>query len=164
MLGRRGLIHSGGTPRCKAAEVKLLMEFALDVLNTKGTELEHYRSLNIAGQSLKKWILLCRTCSAQPTPNQCQAFADHATRHLLSCQLAGILEVPKHHLFAHLATRTAKYTPSFLMICYINQFQHDIAGNPYLHCIKPSKINKNTKTYKTNCNNITVQLKHLLSG
>ena len=97
----------GCTMKTKAAETLDLLRWAHNLLQHHASVVPGAGVLLAASSALLEFFRLCKDADDVCSPALQQQFFDAALRCLLAMQRAGIDDVPKHHMFLHLAARTA---------------------------------------------------------
>ena len=96
--------HPGGAMKLKAAEVSTLIGFGIILLQRY--DVEHRGALEVAGTALQDYFGRTRSAGIVVSASELQGMMDAMQLHLLASEKAMVAFVPKHHLTAHLVSRT----------------------------------------------------------
>eukprot|EP00959_Pyramimonas_sp_CCMP1952_P229205 4792493-Pyramimonas_sp.AAC.1 len=99
--------HPGGLLKAKAGELGVLLEFALHKLNDAGGPAVFTHAFIVAGSTLSQFLRATRALNYVVSQAQRDELVGLACIYLRACETSGVNHVPKHHLFVHLADRTA---------------------------------------------------------
>ena len=99
--------HQGGLAPLKAAEVSVIMHFAVFALESYPAAAAYHDELLSAGRALCDLLSAIHSAGPIPTHLETEYMFDSMVQHLVSAEAALIHMVPKHHLSLHLICRTA---------------------------------------------------------
>ena len=108
MLGNeaKGLAaHPGCELKVKAAEVHVLMEWAMVLLQKHMQVVPFGPDLLVAGRALQEYLRIVKSAGPVLTQREHQDLMDTTIRHLTAAERALIHEVPKYHMWAHSSRR-----------------------------------------------------------
>ena len=100
--------HPGGTLKLKAAEVRVAMSFAINLLGKHVDSVSLGKPLLQAGLAMASWLITCDAAKTRLTPSEYQAMVDSSVRHRCFSEQALVGMLPKHHAFGHLSVRTGQ--------------------------------------------------------
>eukprot|EP00959_Pyramimonas_sp_CCMP1952_P467825 9492239-Pyramimonas_sp.AAC.1 len=88
--------------KTKAHETGVLVGWAFDFCQRYEAELPNGRFLKIAGDTLVEYMRLLRGSPKSVPVDVCQTLLDLCLRRITVAKSAGVLLVPKHHMWVHL--------------------------------------------------------------
>jgi hypothetical protein len=128
MLGPQGgasaiVLHTGTIMKVKAAEIALLLPFALTVLqrHRHAMHMDRFGELYAAGVALADYCDTIRYAGMMPTLAERHSLMHDMTRHLLNAERALIKFTPKHHLVMHLTFRIAEHGNPRNYSCWVDE-------------------------------------------
>jgi hypothetical protein len=101
--------HPGGTLKLKAAEVRVAMSFAINLLGKHEETVSLGKPLLQAGLAMAGWLITSDTAQTRLTHSEYQAMVDNSVRHRYFSEQALVGMLPKHHAFGHLSVRTGQH-------------------------------------------------------
>jgi hypothetical protein len=107
--------HPGGTLKLKAAEVRVAMSFAINLLGKHEETVSLGKPLLQAGLAMAGWLITSDTAQTRLTHSEYQAMVDNSVRHRYFSEQALVGMLPKHHAFGHLSVRTGQHLTDQLL-------------------------------------------------
>ena len=109
------------TIKTKAGETGILLKWAVDLCRRKRDRMPHGDVLVAAGETLLEFLALLKRSPRVPSKATCDTLISLAVRHVTLIQAVGIPELPKHHMFIHLALGIRRFGNPRYYSCFADE-------------------------------------------